>query len=195
MRNPVVIGRRVYLRPLEISDAETVARWAAEEEETFWASGRTPWSPLAEEAQVKRLYEKEPPSHISLVACLRETDEPIGIVSLDEIDWVNRFAETGSYFGRTRHRGQGLGTEAKLLLLEYAFDRIGLHVLQSYVFEPNERSWRALLKQGYQPAGRMRAWWPKDGVYRDVLCFDVMRDEWIEAKQRWEAERGRADDA
>ncbi len=185
MRNPVIVARRVYLRPLELDDAEIVARWTAEEAETFWDSGRLPWSPLAEAADIRRRYESEPPREIVFAACLRADGALIGTVGIYGIDWVHRYGETGSYFGRTEHRGRSLGTESKLLLLEYAFDRIGLHVLQSQVFEPNERSWRALTRQGYRPAGRLRATQPKDGVLRDTLYFDILREEWLAARQNW----------
>src|SRR5207248_6514688 len=115
--------------------------------------------------------------------CLRETDELIGVVGIDGINCVTGTGETDSYFGRAANRGRGLGTEAKLLLLEYAFDHLGLHALQSFVFEPNERSWRALLRQRYSPAGRIRFQFPKHGVYRDFLAFDVLREEWLAARR------------
>ncbi len=47
MRNPVLIGERVYLRPLEVADGETLARYETEETDTFMYRGRQPLSPLA----------------------------------------------------------------------------------------------------------------------------------------------------
>jgi RimJ/RimL family protein N-acetyltransferase len=76
-----------------------------------------------------------------------------------------------------------------MLLLEYAFERLHLHVLESYVWEPNVRSAAALAKQGYRPAGRYKFEDLKDGAYRDGLAFDVLRDDWLEARERWRAER------
>lgn len=194
MRNPILVGRRVYLRPIEPADAESIANSTHTETETFFQSGRLPTSPIAEEKWIKSLYEKQPPGEVTLAACLVADDDIIGFVGLDDLDWTSRTAETHSYFGLAEHRGRGYGTEAKLLLLKYAFDHLNLHAIRSMVFERNERSWRALLKQGYQPAGRLRAHWPKDGQYLDALCFDVLRDEWFAAYQRWQAETDRPTD-
>jgi RimJ/RimL family protein N-acetyltransferase len=97
---------------------------------------------------------------------------------------------------RAEHRGKGYGTEAKHLLLEYAFDRVQLHVLYSWVWEPNTRSAAALMKQGYKPSGKLLRQDVKDGVYYGALMFDVKRDEWIEAREAWrESNRKRASNA
>lgn len=81
-----------------------------------------------------------------------------------------------------------------MLLLEYAFDRIQLHVLHSWVREGNERSIAALSRQGYRPAGQRYRGAVRDGFYVDHLIFDLLRDEWLAARDAWRvrsAERDR----
>lgn len=143
---------------------------------------RVPFSPIAIESWIDNLYKQQPPDDIVLAACLKENDRRIGDVNLMSIDWVHRNAETGSWIDRAEDRSKGYGTEAKMLLLEYAFERLGLHVLMSYVWEPNTRSAAALMKQGYKPAGRYKFEDVKDGVYRDGLLFDVLREDWLAAR-------------
>ncbi len=192
MRNPLVVGDRVYLRPLEASDADGLARDFSEETETFMYRGRVPVSPLAFVHWIEELHKNQPPADLDLAVCLRDGEEAdlmIGLVNVEHIDWVNRTGETGSILLPARFRGQGYGTEAKHLLLEYAFDRIHLHVLRSHVWEPNTRSAAALVKQGYRPAGRLKWDDLKQGVYRDTLVFDVLREEWLEARAAWKAGR------
>jgi RimJ/RimL family protein N-acetyltransferase len=124
------------------------------------------------------------PGTFTLIACLRESDEPIGVVGITDIDWVSRTGETFSFFAPGgAYRGSGFGTEAKLLLLEFGFERLGLHAIQSVVWEANERSAAALLKQGYQPAGRLKWDRTRRGVYMDALLFDIKRDEWLAARE------------
>jgi RimJ/RimL family protein N-acetyltransferase len=187
MRNPLVVGDRVYLRAVEASDAEHFARTAHAETETFMDRWRFLFSPLSLEHFYKEMYKAKVPENIALAVCLKETDEIIGDVGLYDIDYVNGTAETGSWMHTAAHRGQGYGTEAKFLLLEYAFDRLQLHALRSYVWEPNTRSAAALLKQGYRPAGRLKWEEIRDGVHRDALIFDVLRDEWLAAREAWRA--------
>ncbi len=189
MRNAIVVGERLYLRPIEKSDAKSMARGAALEQDRMIERIRLPHSAIAAEAWIDKLYASQPPQDISLAACLRENDRRIGDMTLFEIDYVNRTAETGSWIDSAEDRSRGYGTEAKLLLLEYAFDHLGLHALMSYVWEPNARSAAALLKQGYKPAGRYRFEDVRDGEYRDALLFDVLRDDWLAARAAYRRSR------
>jgi RimJ/RimL family protein N-acetyltransferase len=191
MRNPIMIGERVYLRPLEAADAEKFARDEAVETDTFMLRHRFLGSPISGEHWIAKLHEHQPPDAFELAVCLKEDDRPIGTVGIEDIDWVNRTGETGSWLTLPEYRGKGFGTEAKHLLLEYAFDQLQFHILMSTVWEPNTRSAAALAKQGYRPAGRFRWFEIKDGAYRDMLVFDVTRDEWLAARDAWRASRAR----
>ncbi len=189
MRNAVLVSERVYLRPVEVSDAGWLAEADAMETDTYFNVGRYPTSPLSYERWIADLYATQPPTEIQFAVCLLDGDEPIGIVGAEGLDWVNRTAETSSFL-RPEYRGQGYGPEAKHLLLEYCFDVLQLEVLISTVWEPNSRSAAALAKQGYRPAGRLKWSMPKAGVLRDMLVFDVTRDDWLAARERWRAGRG-----
>jgi RimJ/RimL family protein N-acetyltransferase len=189
MRNAMMIGERIYLRPLETDDAETIAQGMHEETETFFESGRIPLSPIGLTRWIEGLYKQQPSSEIQFAVCLRETGEVIGNVGITGIDWINRTAETESYLDSAAHRGKGYGPEAKHLLLAYAFDYLHLEMLSSFVWEPNTRSAAAVLRQGYQPAGRVKSRMMQNGKFRDMLAFDISRDEWLEARAKWHAAR------
>ena len=189
MRNPIMVGERLYLRALEPEDADALARASAAETETFMERGRMPQSSIRFGAYFGDMYKQQPPDDISFAVCRRDDDACIGMVDLFEVDYVNRTAETGAWLLEAGLRGQGYGPEAKHLLLEYAFDRLGLHALRSWVFELNTRSAAAVQRQGYRLAGRVKWDDVKDGVFRDALVFDVLRDEWLAARDEWLAAR------
>ena len=109
-------------------------------------------------------------------------------MALLDVDYQNRFAETGSFFGHARYRGSGYGSEAKHLLLEYAFERLGLHMVQSWVYFQNTRSAAALRKQGYREAGRVNWVYPNKGTLDNFVVFDLLADEWRALpRKEWEA--------
>ena len=182
MRNPILLGERVYLRALEPSDAEPLARMDAVEEDTFMFRQRFPSSPLEHLSRIQEDYKARPPRGIAFAVCLREDDTLLGLVGVEPIDWVNRNGETFSWLGPAGIRGHGYGTEAKHLLLEYCFDRIGLHVIGSDVAETNTRSAAALQKQGYRRAGARKWEDVKGGRYIDQLLFDLTREDWVKAR-------------
>ncbi|MGI8483488.1 MAG: GNAT family N-acetyltransferase, partial [Thermomicrobiales bacterium] len=177
-RNAVLIGKRVYLRPTTRLDSEAIARQALRETETFFDIGRhlpdiegfAAWN----ENNQKEIF----PNWIRFAVCLRENDELIGEVGMFGVDYVNRTAETASFFHRPEYRGGGFGSEAKQLLLEYAFEKLGLHVVQSWVYFPNTRSAAALRKQGYRESGRINWCFPYEGTFSNFVTFDFLASEW-----------------
>jgi len=177
-KNAMLVGKRVYLRPEEKADAKEYAKWARRETETFFDIGRHLTSSVIQEHWADEHQEKDPPEWIWFSVCLRETDELIGAVGLIDVDYVSLFAETGSFFHRAEYRGAGYGSEAKQLLLEYAFEVLGLHMVQSWVYFPNTRSAAALRKQGYREAGRMHWLYSHEGTFDSFVLFDLLADEW-----------------
>ncbi len=176
--NVVMVGERVYLRALEPEDGEQIGRWSRQETETFFDNGRAIRSPVIVAHFARKQSEEDPPENSEFAVVLREGNELIGDVGLYGIDWVNRTAETGSYLYRAERRSGGLGSEAKHLLLAYAFERLGLHMVRSFVWGPNTRSAAALRKQGYRDAGRLCWTSFRGGELADDLVFDLLAAEW-----------------
>lgn len=172
------VGERLYLRPFRIEEGEKVASWALDETERFYAEGRAVVSGYAYGAQHKAMAELEPPNVLRFAIVLKESDEFIGCVGFEGIDWLNRSAVTETELFQSEARSRGYGSEAKALLLDYAFDSLGLHMVFSFVVTTNPRSAAALVKQGYRRAGLI-AW---DSLTAGGLAgfwsFDLLASEW-----------------
>jgi len=177
-RNAVLVGQRVYLRQQEHDDFESVARLARTETEIFFDIGRYLPSSVGMRRRLENQEKATLPTDIWFAVCLRETDEHLGVVGLLDVDYQNRFAETGSFFNRPEFRGGGYGSEAKQLLLEWSFEILGLHMIQSWVYFPNTRSAAALRKQGYTEAGRMVWAYSHNGTLDSFVLFDLLAEEW-----------------
>lgn len=187
-KNAMLVGKRIYLRPEEKADAKKVAEWTRKETESFWDIGRHLPSSVLLANWMESHQEEDKPNWVWFSVCLRENDEPIGAVGLIDVDYVNLFAETGSYFHRPDYRGSGYGSEAKQLLLEYAFDILGLHMIQSWVYFPNTRSAAALRKQGYREAGQINWLYSHQGRFDNFVVFDMLADEWrAMPRAEWDA--------
>lgn len=186
MRNPVKVGERIYLRPLEVADARAISLAGhLESEPTFQQSGRVPTSVMAFKRWIRGHAVAGVPEEVVFAICRYDDDTCIGTVRLGQIDWINRTAETGTGLFSAGDRDMSIGTEAKHLLLEYAFDDLHLHVLSAMVYAGNTRSAAALEKQGYRLAGRLTADVQRDGAFRDTLVFDIIREDWERARTRW----------
>ena len=73
--------------------------------------------------------------------------------------------------------GEGDGTEAGTLLLEYVFQSFDTPVVRSKAFEHNGASQGLLESVGFQQEGRLRKDAFLDGEYRDGLIYGLLRDE------------------
>ena len=90
------------------------------------------------------------------------------------VDYRNRRAEFGINIGEPDYRNMGYGTETTRLMLDYAFNVVGLHNVMLGVFELNRGAIRAYEKAGFKEIGRRRQCYFADGrrwggIRRDCL--------------------------
>jgi len=94
-------------------------------------------------------------------------------------------------------QGTGINAEAKLLLLTYAFETLGVVRVDLKTDARNERSRRAISALGAQFEGVLRSWSPswapgEEGKLRDSALFSVIEAEWPTVKSALAARVGRA---
>jgi len=178
-------GAHVRLRPLEREDVPLMRRWLNDPETTQYLLRAFPLMDKAEEAWFDALSGSTTDYVLGIVA--RESDALIGTIGLHRIDWRNRTATTGTIIGEKEWRGKGQGTEAKMLLLDFAFNALDLYAIQSRVMATNGRSLRYGEKCGYQEVGRLPHWIrSQDGTRCDEVLLIVTQERW---RPLWDAYR------
>ena len=178
-QNALISSERLALRPFNTSDADQMARNIRRESDAGFGHSRFPISAVAVADWFGEIGKENPSNDFEVAVVLRESGDIIGEVGLYDIDWIARHGETGSWIYGAEHRGSGYGTEAKLLLLEYAFERLGMNMIWSWVLEANPRSQAALRKQGYRDAGVVK--WVGFGPqgFQGARMFDLLASEWF----------------
>ncbi|GIN86010.1 hypothetical protein J6TS2_23960 [Heyndrickxia sporothermodurans] len=106
-----------------------------------------------------------------------DTQRPIGNTFLSDIDYKNRTAEFNIVIGEKEFRGKGYGTEAALLVLDYALNIVGLHNLFLKVFEFNKSAIRAYEKAGFIICGSRRQSHYIGGRYWDIIFMEALATE------------------
>jgi N-acetyltransferase len=99
-------------------------------------------------------------------------------------DLVHRRVEIGWTWLRPSAWGTGANTEAKLVLLENAFERHGLQRVEFKTDARNERTRAALLKIGTQFEGIFRKHMMLPTGPRDSAWYAITEDDWPEAKTK-----------
>ncbi len=140
----------------------------------YLLSNNFPVSVQSEESWIGSLYQRR--DDITLGVFLKDTEEIVGVMGLHKIDFVHRNAVTGAWLGSS-FRGKDYGFEAKMLLLNYAFNTLNLHKIQSFVFETNERSAAYSMKCGYKEEARFKNHVFKNGKYIDDIVLAVFKED------------------
>lgn len=112
-----------------------------------------------------------------VVFAIRKTSEPalIGFVQIAAMNSVHRSAEMGIRIGEEKNRGQGYGTEALRLALDFCWNHLNLNRVQLTVFKHNLRAIAAYRTAGFRKEGRMRKAAFIGGEWVDLIMMAALR--------------------
>jgi RimJ/RimL family protein N-acetyltransferase len=119
------------------------------------------------------------------------TDRPIGSTRYMSIVADHRRLEIGWTWLAPAWQGRGANREAKLLLLEHAFERLGANRVEFKTDSTNERARAALLGIGATFEGIFRSHMiMPDGRLRHSAWYSVVTEDWPVVKARLQASLG-----
>ena len=174
-------GKRIYLRPLDLSDLGTLQIYANDPEVRHYLSNVLPVSKTDEENWIKKVTEKNP-NDVVLGVVIKKGHKLLGCMGLHKIDYVSGTATTGSMLGAKEEWNKGYAQEAKMLLLEYAFQTLNLRKVCSGAFAENKGSIKHNLNCGYQIEGKRKKQFYRDGKYHDDILLAVYKEDWLKLK-------------
>lgn len=166
---------RIYLRLMTRDDTENIVNWRNKEEVRSQFIYQKPFTKESHEKWIETMIETGKVVQMMIVE--NDTDKAIGSVYVRDIDMEHKKGEYGIFIGELDYLGKGYGTEAAELMIEYAFEFIGLHKLMLRVYAENERAIKS-----YQKAGFVKEAYLKDdvcvaGQYRDIVLMAVINKE------------------
>ncbi|MDR1437740.1 MAG: GNAT family N-acetyltransferase [Puniceicoccales bacterium] len=174
---------RLVLRPLEESDAERIIEFMGEKDVTQYLLF---FGYPINEDQVRQWLKNvlgAQPEHCAYWAItLRKTGKLIGVLSLT-MDNYHHKTEMG-YWSAKEYWGKGYMTEAAWRAIEYSFDELKLHRVELTHMVANKGSQRVAEKLGYQVEGCWREGHHKDGSYKDVKIYGMLRVDYERAKRK-----------
>jgi len=173
-------GARVYLRPRIESDIPCLFKWSNDPDILKFLSYQYPRS----EAEIRQsiMDDSKQLDRFAFIIVLKgkapEHDRPIGWMTLFNIDRDNGTAITGAAIGERDCQCCGYGTEAKMLLLDFAFNTVNLRKVYSHVYAVNKRSLRYSEKCGYRHEATLPKHKSLGGRLIDEHILAVYADRW-----------------
>jgi RimJ/RimL family protein N-acetyltransferase len=124
----------------------------------------------------------------------KETQQAVGMTTYMNIDLQGPRLEIGSTWYAKRVQRTPLNTEAKLLLLSHAFDKLDCLAVEFRTHFLNHQSRRAIERLGAKLDGILRQHSRmRDGTLRDTCVYSIIASEWpaVRSGLNWQLEKTR----
>ncbi|MFT9596454.1 GNAT family N-acetyltransferase [Mesobacillus sp.] len=176
-------GNTVMLVPMETSHLDGL--WEAGQNQSIWeftsskVSSKEDMKKVIEAAMVER----EKGTQIPFIVLDKQTDKIVGSSRYLDISKAHKSLEIGWTWYSPVYWRTGVNTETKLLLLQYAFEKMEVNRVQFCTDSRNVRSQNAIARLGAQREGVLRKHrMIADGYIRDTVVFSIIKEEWPQIK-------------
>lgn len=171
-----MIGKKVYLRPLELNDVQTL--YVFENDVEVWAVSDTvmPYSSFALEQYVMEATRTDiyGSKQLRLVICDCANGKAVGFIDLFNFSPRDFRAEVGVLIERnSRHKG--FASEALSLLVDYAFKTLHVHQLSCTLTAENTISRRLFEKAGFVHTSTRKDWFFRNNKWEDELVYQLLK--------------------
>ena len=167
----------VSIRPLELTDAPAVQRYASDERVACTTTIPQPYPDDGGEQFVKKCLEARERSRLFPFAILADC-EMIGVLELKVVKDKDRTVQC-DYGIASSHWGRGITTRAVALALAYAFQELDMEVVTSGCLSGNPGSARVLEKNGFTEIDQFII---NSSKFKDEPArrFRLTKQEWLQ---------------
>jgi [ribosomal protein S5]-alanine N-acetyltransferase len=177
MRPIFLEGEKIFLSPLSKDDSlENYVQWFNNQQTTLYmGSGRFPVTVENLRAYIDGFSDRKDGMLLGIFT--KQNPKHIGNISLQHIDWQNRFGEIGVIIGDEESRNRGYAREAIKLIVKHAFDRINLRKIYAGIITGNNASKKAFEAVGFKSEGILREHFYLNDEYIDCLRMGLLKSE------------------
>jgi ribosomal-protein-alanine N-acetyltransferase len=174
---PVLVGSRVTLRELRVSDAPSLFALLTTEEVSRFISPPPTTIESFERFITWTHRERAAGTYVCFAVVPHGMDTAIGLFQVRQLEPGWGTAEWGFAIG-SDFWGTGVFPDGANLALEFAFERIGVHRLEARAAVLNGRGNGALRKLGAVREGVLRRSFLRNGQYLDQALYSLLAEDW-----------------
>jgi ribosomal-protein-alanine N-acetyltransferase len=181
---PVLTGRGVTLRELELTDAAALLAMLSTDEVSRFISP-PPTTVQGFERFIAWTHEQRAAGKYVCFAVVPDgMTTAIGLFQVRSLEPGFLTAEWGFALG-SAFWGTGAFIEGARVVVDFAIDTIGVHRLEARAAVQNGRGNGALRKVGAVQEGVMRRSFLRNGQYLDQALWSILDTDWRQAKAVW----------
>jgi RimJ/RimL family protein N-acetyltransferase len=173
----------VLLRPLQESDVNNLLEISINEPETWkyslvGADGKENLIKYIQSAIKNREDKKEFP----FIVFDKKSQKYAGSTRFYDMNLEFKTLQLGYTWYGSSFRGTGLNKHCKFLLLQFAFETLGMERVEFRADNSNERSIAAMKSIGCKVEGVLRSHMPtiNKEIRRDSIVLSILKNEWFE---------------
>jgi ribosomal-protein-alanine N-acetyltransferase len=174
---PVLSGAHVELRELQRSDAPALFAMISTEEVARFISPPPTTLEGFENFITWTQRQRSAGAYACFAVTVKGYDTAIGLFQVRELEPGFATAEWGFAIG-SAFWGTGVFKASADLVLEFAFDTLGVHRLEARAALRNGRGIGALRKAGAVQEGLLRKSFLRNGEYLDQALFAILSEDW-----------------
>lgn len=173
----MMLGKKVFLRLMEEKDVPHKVKWINDPEIRSTLNFDYPISEIGTKKWLNAV--SGSPERRDFIVCDNENKNQIGYGGLLNIDFKNSKAESYMGIGEKDYHGKGYGIEIRNILLNYAFEELGLNKIYSYVWDQNQSMIKLNKRVGFQIEGLLREDILSHGELRNRYVMGILRKEFL----------------
>jgi RimJ/RimL family protein N-acetyltransferase len=181
---PVLAGSMVTLRDLRLSDAPSLLAMLATEEVARFISPPPTTVEGFERFIAWTHRERAAGNYVCFGVVPHGMDTAVGIFQIRQLEPGFATAEWGFALG-SAYWGTGVFLDAAKIVVDFAFEGVGVHRLEARAAVVNGRGNGALRKIGAMQEGILRKSFLRNGVYLDQALWTILDEDWRRSKTVW----------
>ena len=181
---PVMAGSMVTLRDLRLSDAPSLLAMLATEEVARFISPPPTTVEGFERFIAWTHRERAAGNYICFGVVPHGMDTAVGIFQIRQLEPGFATAEWGFALG-SAYWGTGVFLDAAKMVVDFAFEGVGVHRLEARAAIVNGRGNGALRKIGALQEGILRKSFLRNGQYLDQALWTILDEDWRRSKTVW----------
>lgn len=160
----------VFLRPIEYSDLEYLFKWRNDKKIFMQLGGGFfPTSKTEMEKWMDNFCKKDLNNPKFIIEF--ET-QPVGFISLTNINYINRSGDLGIYIGESDFQGKGIATKALTNLESFAKNQLNLRKIKLLMNDNNIGALNLYEKLSYKFVGKYEKERYVNGDWVDVIIME-----------------------
>lgn len=171
---------RARLRPLVLRDFETLQHFALNQPE-IWKYSQQPASGLENlKSYIDFVLEaRKAETAYTFVVYDKSSEQVAGSTRFYDFQKRNNTVQLGYTWYGKEFQGTGLNKQCKLLMLEFAFEKLSIDRVEFRADANNERSITAMKSIGCTVEGILRNNCAAPKGRRDSIVLSILKDEWF----------------